>query len=128
MNKIPPAQQVNRVGKYLNKNIPGAFKLTFSPNQCDVYFRVYYQIPYLQRRPGMGEFNDVSEMIMNINVTTYGNKIRMNITEVSPEEKTICFVVCSEDECQNLNILKAKVWDKLTKSVNKEYEGYDFVF
>ena len=83
-------QVLNKVGKYLYKHIDSSYKIQFSGNMCDVYIKVYYQLKYWDRIPGKGpEYNDVHEMPININLTTYQNKIRVNIIEADENERIL---------------------------------------
>ena len=127
--KIPAGQQVNRVGKYLKKHLDGAYSIKMSPNMCDVYVTLLYQIPYLQRIPGKGkEYNGIHEMTLDINVTTYQNKVRVNVIELSPEERTLGFDCYSPEKLQNLEQAKELILNKIIKKVSKAYQDYDFVF
>lgn len=126
---IPSNLQVNKIGKYLYNNIDGAFKYSTSSNTCDVYFTLLYQIPYWDRIPGKGkEYNDMHEMIININLTTYQNKIRLNILEMDPNERTLGSYSIPVKYWENLDILKSYILDKVNKSVVKAYSNYDFLF
>lgn len=127
--KLQGGQQVNRVGKYLYKKLDGAFKITFSPNMCDVYITLLYQIPYLQRIPGKGrEYNDVHEMTLDLNITTYNNILRVNVIEMSPEERTLGHNTYSPEVLADLNIARHKIFENVVKKVSKAYEDYDFIF
>ena len=55
-----------------------------SPNMVDIYFIVLYQLKEDLRTE---DDHDMHEMSINLNVTTYSNKVRINIIEVSPKEK-----------------------------------------
>ena len=112
-------QQVNRLGKYLYKYLDSAFKYTTSSNTCDVYFLLLYQIP--------GQL-DVQEMNIDISITTYQNKIRVNVLEVSPNERTLGCYTFSLAVVENLENAKNLILDKVVKRVSKVYEDYDFVF
>lgn len=126
---LSPAQQVNRVGKYLYKNLDGAFKIEFSPNMCDVYVTLLYQLPYLDRIPGKGrEYNDVHEMTLNLNITTYQNKLRVNVIEMTDEERTLGHDTYSPEKLINLSDAKDLIFNKVVKRVSKAYEDYDFIF
>lgn len=121
--------QVNKVGKYLYKNIDGAFKYETSSNTCDVYFTLLYQIPYWQRIPGKGtEYNDVHEMTIDINLTTYQNKIRVNILEMTPDERTLGSFVLKPEQLYDLENTKQIIFDKVTSRVKVMYSEYDFLF
>lgn len=132
-NKYQPSissnLQVNKIGKYLYNNIDGAFKYSTSSNACDVYFTLLYQIPYWDRIPGKGkEYNDMHEMIININLTTYQNKIRLNILEMDPNERTLGSYSIPVKYWEDLDIFKSYILDKVNKSVVKAYSNYDFIF
>ena len=128
--KLPPVnQQINKIGKYLYKHIDGAFKYSTSSNTCDIYFTLFYQIPYWNRIPGRGkEYNDVHEMTININLTTYQNKIRVNLIELTPDERTLGSFVLKPDQLYDLQLTKQIVLDKVIGRVKAMYDGYDFIF
>lgn len=126
--KIQPGQQVNKIGQYLYKHIDGAFDMKKSGNMCDVYFMILYQIPKLQRRFGHPEDREMHEMHINLNITTYQNKIRVNVIEISPEEKTLGCYVFSPEVMDDLENAKKLILDKVVKRVSKVYEDYDFLF
>jgi len=127
--QLQAGQQVNRVGKYLYKNLDGAFKIEFSPNTCDVYVTLLYQIPYLERIPGKGkEYNDVHEMTLNLNITTYQNKVRVNVLETDENERTLGHNVYEPDRLKNLEEARALIFNNVVKKVSKAYEEYDFIF
>lgn len=126
--KLEPGQQVNKVGQYLYKNIDGAFKIEKTGNMCDVYFMILYEVPRLQRRFGHPEDRKLNEMHINLNITTYQNKIRVNVIEVSPEERTLGCYTFSPEVMEDLPNAKKLIYDKVVKRVAKVYEDYDFVF
>lgn len=127
--KLQAGQQVNRVGKYLYKNLDGAFKIKNSSNTCDIYSTVLYQIPYLQRIPGKGtEYNDVHEMTINLNITTYQNKVRINIIEMDPNERTIGYDLYDPETLKDLEFATKLIYSKVCKRISKAYEDYDFLF
>ena len=129
MAKGSKGQQVNRVGKYLYAKFDSRDSIKFTPNTCEVYFTMYYQLPKERQRPEAGpEINDLHEMQMCINITTYSNKIRVEINEISPYECTISFAVYDEALCDNLEVLRSKILTKLRKDICKQYVDYDFVF
>lgn len=114
---MPASKQVNRVGKYLYKTFKGLKYIT-SSNMCDVYIILLYAEP---------ESNDVQEMILDINITTYQNKIRINIIEVTPKERTIGFDLYTSEEMMNLQEASKKIYQKILKRVSKAYQDYDFL-
>ena len=127
--KLSANQQVNRVGKYLYKNLDGAFKIKNSSNTCDVYTTVLYQIPYLQQIPGRGkEYNDVHEMTLNLNITTYQNKVRINIIEMDPNERTIGYDLYKPEVLEDLDFACKLIFKKVCKRISKAYQEYDLLF
>ena len=123
------SQMVNKLGKYVYKHLDGAFKFRTSSNNCDVFLTVLYQIPYLQRIPGKGkEYNDVHEMTLDINFTTYQNKLRVNIIEVSETEKTIGHYTFKPDELTHMATACDIVLEAIIRAVCAEYEDYEFIF
>lgn len=120
---------VNRIGKYLYAKFDSRDKIKFKANTCEVYFTLYYQLPKELQKPEAGpEVNDLHEMQMCISITTYANKIRVEINEISPYECTISFMVYDEKMCENLELLRTKVLNKLRKDICKQYEDFDFIF
>ena len=127
--KLQPAQIVNRVGAYLYKHLDGAFKYNKSGNTFDIYTTVLYQIPYLQRIPGRGrEYNDVHEMTLLITLTTYSNKVRVNVIEETPERKTLGFDVYDADKLQNTEAAAKLIYDRVQRRIIREFKDYDFLF
>jgi hypothetical protein len=126
---MPASQLVNKVVKYLNKAISGAYKFRISPNKVDIYMIVLYQIPYKSLRPGdPDKYSEVQEMHININLTTYQNKLRMNLIEMSPEERTLGFFVIPPEKITDLEFAKYWVMNNLEKTLNKLFDGYIFLF
>lgn len=130
-NQLQAGQQVNRVGKYLYKHLDGAYKIKNSPNTCDVYVTVLYQIPpeFLKKYGIKGdEYEKVNEMTVNLSITTYQNKVRINIIEVTPDEKTIGFDVYKPEQLENLQESAAMIFNKVCKRISKEFQDYEFLF
>lgn len=130
-NQLQAGQQVNRLGKYLYKNLDGAFKIKNSPNTCDVYVTVLYQIPLeVRKRYNMTEdkYAEVHEMTVNISITTYQNKVRINVIEMTKGEKTIGFDLYPPESLVNLQESAKKVFQKVCKRIEKEFKDYDFLF
>lgn len=117
--KLSANQQVNRVGKYIYKNLDGAFKFKTSSNTCDVYITLLYEVP---------GSNDVKEMTLDLNITTYQNKLRVNIIELTPQERTIGYDLYKPEDLMNLEEAKKTILQKVIKRISKAYEGYNFLF
>ena len=123
--KYQGGQAVNKVGKYLFKHIDGAYDFTKGANTYDVYFTILYQLKEEYRTK---QDNDMHEMNINISLTTYSDKLRMNIIEISPREKTLGFNTFPLNKFDDLQSGYELVMKTVLKRLNKEYEDYDFIF
>ena len=127
-NKIPASQQINKLGKYMYKNLAGAQSIKVSPNMCDVYFIILYQLPYnKQFVRNTPEQNDVHEMLIDLNITTYRNQIRVNTIEVTPNERTLGFDLFDPNVTQNLDYAKSLIYNKVVKRIASAYRDYNFL-
>ena len=130
MDRISTNKLVNIVGQYLYRHIDGAYKSVKSSNTYDVYMKVYYQLPRGQQVPGRESegYNDMHEMTINISLTTYQNKIRVNIHEVTPEEWTFGYILVTPEKLQDVQNSKKLIYDKVCSKIAKHYDGYNFLF
>lgn len=122
--QIPASQQVNRVGKYLYKHLDGAYEYHKSGNMYDVYCTLLYEL----KEEFGGTKNDVKDMTININITTYQNKLRINTIEMTPQERTLGFDLMKPEELIDLqeamNIIKKKVGNRIRRA----YKNYIILF
>ena len=123
--KYQGGQAVNIVGRYLFKHIDGAYNFKKGANTYDVYFTVLYQLKEDYRTD---KDHDMHEMNINISITTYSDKLRMNIIEISPREKTLGFNTFSLSKFDDLQAGYELVMRAIQKRLQKEYEDYDFIF
>ena len=128
---VPAGQLVNRIGKYFYKHLDSAFKMDKQANMCDVYFVVIYSIPAeivkvyeLENSP----YADVRELTIDMSTTTYQNKIRINLIEVTPEERTLGFDVFPPEKLQNMQEAYDLIWNKIIKRIEKAFEDFEFIF
>ena len=68
------------------------------------------------------------KMKIDINITNDENKIRVNVIEISPKERTLGCYVFSPEVMDDLENAKKLILDKVVKRVSKVYEEYDFLF
>ena len=104
MKSVSTNQLVNKVGQYIYKNLDGSVKSVRSSNTYDIYTNVYYQLDRLDQVPGRQSegYNDMHEMLINISLTTYQNKIRVNLHEVTPEEYTFGYFVVPPEKLEEV--------------------------
>ncbi len=123
---LPASKQVKRIGQYLYKHIDGAYDFKSSSNNYDVYFLLLYELKKELREPGKDY--PVQEMRININVTTYQNKVRINIIELTPKERTIGFDLYTPEKVQDLQKAYPVIMEKIYKRIYKAYEDYYFLY
>lgn len=123
---LPASKQVKRIGQYLYKHIDGAYNFKSSSNSYDVYFLLLYELKKELREPGKDY--PVQEMKININVTTYQNKVRINIIEITPKERTIGFDLYTPEKVQDLQKAYPVIMEKIYKRIYKAYEDYYFLY
>lgn len=111
---------VNKVGKYLKKNIDGAYKIAFNGMNCIVTMRMYYQVE--------DDPDTFNEMDFLIDITSYANKIRVNLTEDTKLEKTIGQVILTPEEVKDLSLAKKRILHALKRAIEKEYKDYIFIY
>lgn len=125
---LPLSQVVNKLGKYLYKNIDSAEKMMFASNMCDIIFTAYYQLPpELQDNSKGDHYNDIHVMKLDLNITTYQNKIRINIIEISPEEVTIGYDLYADEVVNDLENAKKRILQKVEKRIQKFYRDRNFL-
>lgn len=122
---IPPASTVvNMVGKYLYKNLDGAYKFTKDRNTFDVYVTLLYE---LKEEYG-GIPNDVQEMTIDISITTYQNKIRVDTIEMTPEERTLGFDLFKVEDMLDMELAMSTIKWKVGNRIRKAYKNYIILF
>ncbi len=122
-------QIVNRIGRYLYDNLDGAFDIKKSPNTVDVYVTVLYQLPIDKQIIGRGyKYNDVHEKTIDINITTYQNKVRVDIIELDEMERTLGYDLYEPKKLENLADAKKLIFQRAVKRLSKAYEDYLFLF
>lgn len=111
---------VNKIGKYLNKQLDGAFKIKFGPMSCEVTIRMYYQVP--------GQPESLDEMHFLLDIAAYQNKVRVNVTEDTKLENTIGQVILTVDELKDLSTAKKKILTKIRNYIDKQYSEFEFLY
>lgn len=122
------SQIVNKLVKYLYKNLDGAFKMRIAPNEGDVYLTVLYMLPVYLGKSQKKYDSTVHEMTVDLHITTYADKIRMNIIAMNPQASTIGFDTFPIERMQDMEVAKTLVLNKLHKRLEKEFDDYEFMF
>lgn len=116
-----PNQYINKLGKYLNKEIDGAYKMKFGPTYSEVYVMVYFQ--------EWGQPQTFDEVSVKINITSYQDKLRVNFIRDDEKEKTLGQVILkASDITTGMPYIKEKVDTALVKAMEKEFGEYQFIY
>lgn len=133
-NDMQAGQKVNAIAKYINKHVDGAYKLTFNPGMtADVYITIYYDIPS-EAREVMKKYGaepkqkGMESMDIDINITSYQNKIRINVIRMDDNEKTLGHFVIKPEEIKDVYDVVEGIKQKVSSFIEKEYADYDFIF
>lgn len=114
---LQSGQIVNKVGKYLYNHIDSSYKFKKSPNTYDVYFIVNYV---------ENTTDEYKEMHLILSVSTYSDKIRIFINEITPEERTIGFMTTKFELFDDMNTAYGKIMNTVLKQLYKTYPNYSF--
>lgn len=126
---IPTTQLVSRIGKHIAKNVDGAFKSRVGKNEYSIFITVYYQLKVPEHTPGNQKIEtELFEMTYELNITSYANKLRFNIIEISPEERTLQHFTIPYEKLQDVGQARKNIMKKVKQILEKEFLGYDFIF
>lgn len=130
MKNVPTNQLVKQIGRYIYNHIDGAYKSVSSSNTYDVYITVYYQLAKEDQDPNRAAegYNDMHEMKVNISLTTYQNKIRVNIHEVTPNQWTFGYILIPPERIQSLEQARQLIYSKVIQQIESHYKDYLFLF
>ena len=67
-------------------------------------------------------------MIVNISITTYQNKIRVDTIEVTPDARTLGYDIFEPNIITDLENAKRKILGRVAKRISKAYKDFDFLF
>lgn len=128
---LNPTKLVNTVGKSISKKLLGTLRKRKESNECIVDCTILYQIPKEVSHRYMlpKEVRDnVGEMDVQISVTTYSNKIRVNMVQLTPKQKTMGCKTFKVDTFNNVQQGMKAVMTFIGKCVEREYPEYEVLF
>ncbi len=133
-NRLPLPSQVKRLGKYLKDNLTGVYKVVEPPNEYIIYTTILYQIaPEVRKmlkkyqKEFQGKEEDIYEMNIYLNVTTYGQYIRVNVIQLDEYEVTLGYLRLDHEDLISLPYCKKKIVDFVKKKIETKYkdDGYE---
>lgn len=129
---IDPSTMVNKVGKYIYQHLEGGQRISYQANVCDITTLMYYMIKpevreqmrqYDEKLHGIGE--EIYEMKININITTYTNCLRVNVIEITPDERTLGFFKLTQTDLMSLPNCKDKTMQFIKSRIEKYYDKWE---
>ena len=118
---------INQIGRYLYNHIDGALSYKTSTNHATVEMMILYQRK-LEDRTGNQDEDDMHEMHLELDLTTYSDKIRLNIIRLDESEKTLGSYTIRVDQPIDYTEVQNQVMSKVRKSLIKEYNMFEFIF
>lgn len=122
------------------KNLAGATSFKKYSNTFEINTIVLYQIPLdIKKKYNLpdDETTDVQEMNLNLNITTYQNKLRFNIIEETPDALTLgCKVINlglqkyqkAKTNQQLFELVMNDLQKYIYQSLEKRYSDYEFLY
>ena len=119
------------IAKRLYKELDGAYSLIKKSNLSEVESTILYQIPqhvsdYYNLPKDVRD--EVNVMDVLISTASYADKVRIEIIERSPEEKTIAFRSFKAKDFENVQKGVQKVVDYIKFSIREEFSKYEVLF
>lgn len=131
-NRLPLPSQVKRLGKFLKDNLTGVYKVQEPPNEYIIYTTILYQVdPELRKamkrydKEFHGVEEDIYEMNIYFNITTYSKYIRVNIIQLDEYEITLGYLRFEPKDLISLPYCKQKLLAYTKKVIEKKYDGYE---
>ncbi len=129
---VDPSTMVNKVGAYLYKHLEGGLNIKYLSNECEIVTLMYYMIKpevreqmrqYDEKLNGIGE--EIYEMKLFIDITTYSNCLRINVIEITPEERTLGFLKLTPPDLMSLPNCKDKTMKFIKSRIEKYYNKWE---
>jgi hypothetical protein len=131
-NKLAKPSQVERLGKFLKKNLTGVYKVETPSNQYVIYTTLLYQVPLeLRKKMRMyfkefkGAEEDIYEANVYFNITTYKQKIRVNIILLNKDEPTLGFLIFTNEDLMSLPACKDRLLDYTYEKITAYFANYE---
>lgn len=130
-NRLPKPTQVKILGDYLKKNLTGVYKVQQPPNEYIIYTTIMYQLPkeLRQQLKQYDEWKDKAEDIFEINIyfniTTYQQYIRVNIIMLDEYEVTLGYKRFEPRELISLPACKDKLLAYTEKQITNYFKKYE---
>lgn len=128
--KQNPAQMVNTIGRSIYKSTDSAFKAEKTSFHYEVFFEVLYEVPpWVREAYNLDEsYADLNTMVVSIDLTSYDDKVRANVIEQDPNNKTLGHKTFPVDKYRDTKDMREAIISFMYKSIAKNYQDYDFIY
>ena len=115
LSDMPTSKLVNVLGRYLYAHISGTFRYTKTSNSYEIYISTIQQDTANESKP--------HQFIVSLNLTTYQNKIRVEVIAHTPKEETLGFAVFQPDSFDDLDDARISILKAVNKMLYKAYSN-----
>jgi uncharacterized protein with NRDE domain len=124
--------KVRELGKHLANNLEGVYKVKEPQNQYEVYTTILYMIKP-ETRKAMKEYpeelkgieDDIYEMNIYLNITTYGQYIRVNVIVDDDNKETLGYLRLEPEELTNKQHCQDKIVNYVKKRIESKFTNYE---
>lgn len=122
---------MNSCAKSIYKKLDGAYSFKKLNNSSEVRSTILYQIPTdISDKYNLikEERDKINVMDITIDFTNYSNKLRVNVIEITPEEKTLGHKSFPASTFENIQQGIQLVYEYICNSIKKEFQDYEIIF
>ena len=132
-----PEQIINSLGKYLFKSLDGAIDFNKKSNEFELNTLVLYEIPKEVIKTynlNEDEYGELYEAELQISLTSYDTKLRMNIYCIRPENLVLGHMTLDVsryedmDNTQFFKLVEEKLLAYIRKRLEAVFGGFEFIF
>lgn len=131
-NNMPLPSKVKELGKYLKNNLEGVYKVEEPPNEYIVHTTILYMIKP-EVRQAMKQYptelkgieDEIYEMNIYLNITTYGQYIRVNVIKDDAGQETLGYMRLEPQDLISMPHCQDKIVKYVKKRIENKYENYE---
>ena len=110
----PTSQLVNSIGKYLYAHIHDAVRYSKSSNTYELLISTIQQAD--------NEDSEPQQLLLSLSLTTYQNKLRVNVIAHTPAEQTLGYALFRVDNFSSLEDARETILARVNKILKSAYE------
>lgn len=121
---------IKSLSKYLYNNIDNSYSYKIDSRYAEVMFTVLYTVPdeIIEIYDLPIEYGEVCQMDVMISFSPYSDSFRMEIVSLDEGNRTISFSKFKVDSFKDPQNDFKKIYDKVFKILEREFEGYEFIY